>query len=126
MSEIQAIVTAILGASSLLAYMAFKLNDSESEILQVLGTFFFTVSLSFVIGLVWIAQQIAENTVPIDAYIGTAFVPLINVVMWVFIITVLILFFRTLYSGLKVLMDVLSDTTMVKRLRRTQRGGRVQ
>ena len=95
MSETQAIVIGMLGAGALMAYYAFKLNESRDPILRTLSVLFFNFSFSTVIGLFWLASQIAENA-PIT-YLQVGLVPYITGSVWIFIFVLVMFFLRFFY-----------------------------
>lgn len=62
MSAIQAVSMSFLGIAFLLAWMAFKMNEAEKDLMiQYVGKMFLSFSIAFMWMTAYMAVQVAEN-----------------------------------------------------------------
>lgn len=84
MVAVEAVMNAAGFGAAVLAYITFKLNDSDNVLVQILSNLFFVLTLSFVLFLVWGGLQIADNNAA--TYLSGGSVALLESVMWTLIL----------------------------------------
>lgn len=92
MSSVESVMVGMIGSAFFFLYVAFTLYKSDKWYNAIMGELFFIVSLTFILGVMWTASQIAENNAL--SYLSTGLVPYINIGTWILIIVIILLFVK--------------------------------
>lgn len=96
----EAIIIGLSVIAGLSAYFSFQFRESETTFGQVSSVVFFNLSLLFVNFIVYTILLIVQNTAELAYLDGAIMGIMLNIIIWVTIITFFAYFLLTLLNGI--------------------------